>query len=148
MKYELQRISVWSAVKIAFVLNLLFGFLIGILYAFFLMVMAALPAAVMGEEAEKIFPAFAGVAALFLPFFFAFLYGIIGAIAAAIGTFIYNVLVKMTGGLEFELKEIPAVIPVTAASTIYGATSVSNVPPPPTPPPPPRAEPGNPDYTL
>jgi len=68
MKLELKKISVWAAVKVSFVLNLIFGFLYGILYSIILLLISSLPIATMGDESSHLFGAFAGIAAIFLPF--------------------------------------------------------------------------------
>jgi Transmembrane domain of unknown function (DUF3566) len=114
MKLELKRISVWAAVKVSFVLNLILGFIMGIFYAFFLLLIASLPMGMMGDEAPRAFSTFAGVAAIFLPFIFAFFVGVIYTIVVAISVALYNLIVKMTGGLEFEFKPVVEVASISA----------------------------------
>ena len=113
MKLELKRISVWSAVKLSFVLNLILGFIFGIFYAFIVLAIASLPMSVMGEDTPRFLPAFAGIAAILLPFFFAFFLGVIYTIIVAIATVAYNLVAKLTGGLEFEYKQVVEMVPVT-----------------------------------
>lgn len=112
MKLELKKISVWAAVKVSFVLHLILGFIMGIFYAIFLLLIASLP--MMGEDIPSTFSAFAGIAAVFLPFLFAFFVGVIYTIIVAISVFAYNLVVKLTGGLEFELNQVVEVVPVSA----------------------------------
>ena len=118
MKLELKRISVWSAVKISFVLNLILGFIFGIFYAFILLAIASLPMSVMGEDSPRFLTAFAGIAAILLPFFFAFFLGVVYTIIVAIATVAYNLVAKLTGGLEFEYKQVVEMVPVTAPVAI------------------------------
>ncbi len=113
MKLELKRISVWSAVKVSFVLNLILGFIIGIFYAFILMILATLPMAAMGEEGAA-FSTFAGVAVIFVPFIVAFFVCVIYTIVVAISVALYNLIVKLTGGLEFDFSQVVEVVPVAA----------------------------------
>ena len=117
MKYELKRISVWSVIKITFVLNLFLGFLFGLFYAFIVLLITALPMSMMGEDSAGIFPALAGVAAFVLPFLFAFFFAVVYTIVAAIMTFAYNLVAKLTGGVEWELKEVPEIVKVSSAVT-------------------------------
>jgi hypothetical protein len=112
MKLELKKISVWAAVKVSFVLNLILGFIMGIFYAIFLLLIASLP--MMGEDLPSTFTAFAGIAAIFLPFIFAFFAGVMYTIVVAISVIAYNLVVKLTGGLEFELNQVVEVVPVAA----------------------------------
>lgn len=114
MKLELKRISVWAAVKISFVLNLIFGFLYGILYSIILLFISSLPMAAMGEDAPMGFAAFAGIAAIFLPFFLAFFFAVIGTIFVAISAALYNLIAKLTGGYVLEFDQLVEVAPASA----------------------------------
>ncbi|TFH64198.1 MAG: hypothetical protein E4G91_06555 [Candidatus Zixiibacteriota bacterium] len=116
MKLELKKISVWAAVKVSFVLNLIFGFIMGIFYAIFLLLIASLPIGRMGEDYSGTFSAFAGIAAIFLPFLFAFFVGVIYTIIVAISVIAYNLIVKLTGGLEFEFKQVVEIVPLSASA--------------------------------
>jgi len=116
MKLELKKISVWAAVKVSFVLNLILGFIMGIFYAIFLLLLASLPMGMMGENSPRMFSAFAGIAAIFLPFFFAFFLGVVYTIIVAISVIAYNLVVKLTGGLEFEFKQVVEIVPVSASA--------------------------------
>lgn len=116
MKLELKKISVWAAVKVSFVLNLMLGFIVGIFYAFLLLLLSSLPMSMMGDDTPRMFSAFAGVAAIFLPFFFAFFLGVVYTIIVAISVIAYNLVVKLTGGLEFEFKPVVEIVPVSASA--------------------------------
>jgi hypothetical protein len=114
MKLELKRISVWAAAKVSFVLNLILGFVMGIFYSMFLLLIASLPMGAMGDESPRFLSAFAGIAAIFLPFFFAFFLGVVYTIIVAISVVLYNLVVKVTGGFEFEFAPVVEMVPVTA----------------------------------
>ena len=116
MKLELKKISVWAAVKVSFILNLILGFLIGLFMAFFFVLIASLPMRLGNEESAGLFSAFAGVAAIFLPFIYAFICAIFNTALAAIMAFAYNLIVKLTGGLEFEFKQVVEIVPVSASA--------------------------------
>jgi hypothetical protein len=49
------------------------------------------------------FAVFAGCASLFIPV----MYGVMGFITGIIGAALYNVVAKMTGGLEFQIADAP-----------------------------------------
>ena len=116
MKLELKKISVWAAVKVSFVLNLILGFIIGIFYALMFMFLASLPMSLQAEESSRIFSVFAGVTAIFLPFICAFFCAVFNTALAAIMAFAYNLIVKLTGGLEFEFKQVVEIVPVSASA--------------------------------
>lgn len=116
MKLELKRIGVWSLVKIAFILNLIFGFIIGIFYALLFLFMASLPMTMAGDESMGVFSAFAGITAIFLPFICAIGCAIFNTLFAAIAALLYNMLVKVTGGIELDLDQVVQMVPVTAPS--------------------------------
>lgn len=123
MKYELKRVSVWSVIKISFVLNFILGFIVGLFYALILLALASLPASVLGEESGGIFSALAGVAVFLLPFLFAFFLGVIYTIAAAIAAFAYNLVAKVTGGFELEFASIASIVPIATAATYSQPTT-------------------------
>jgi len=116
MKLELKKISVWAAVKVSFILNLILGFIVGIFYAFLFVFLASLPLSIPGEESSRMFSAFAGVTAILLPFICAFGCAIFNTALAAIMALAYNLVVKLTGGLEFEFKPVVEIVPVSASA--------------------------------
>lgn len=123
MKLELKRISVWAAVKVSFLLNLILGFIIGLFMAFFFALIASLPMSLANEESAGLFSAFAGVAAIFLPFFYAFFCAIFNTALAAIMVLAYNLVVKLTGGLEFEFKQVVEMVPAVAQASFTPPSS-------------------------
>ena len=116
MKLELKRMSVWAAVKVSFVLNLIFGFLYGILYSMILLLISSLPIAATGDEMPAAFSAFAGIAAIFLPFIVAICFAVFGTIFVAISVVLYNLIAKLTGGYILEFSQVVEIVPVSAQS--------------------------------
>ncbi len=114
MKYELKRIGIWSAVKITFILSLIMGFIFGIFYALLIFMLTSLPMAMMQDDQMAALQNFGAAAAVILPFFMAFFMAIINTIFTVIGIAAYNLVARMTGGVEWELAEVAAQPAVTA----------------------------------
>jgi len=97
MKKQLTHIS---PLRAGIVLGVLYGFLGLIFVPFFLI------AAVIGGKSGGMPAAFGGAFfAILLPVFYAVAGFVGGVIAAAI----YNLVAKWTGGLEFEVRDVPPV---------------------------------------
>jgi hypothetical protein len=98
----LKRVGVGSAAKVAGALYGALGLVLGVILA-----CAALVGAGLGQDADanesasRIFGVFFGVGAvIFVPI----LYGLIGSAMAAVMAWVYNSLVRITGGLELHLE--------------------------------------------
>ncbi len=138
MRYELKSIGLWAFTKVAFFVNMILGFLFGMMYAFFFgFIMAVmqnmpyLPDEGMAPPSDVPF----GFLVIILPFIFAIIGGFIYTVLGIIFVVIYNLIVKITGGLEFNLNSIVELAPVP--SPIYAQSQMQ---PGPMPPPPPAAE--------
>ena len=130
MKLELKRISLWSTVKMSFVLNLVFGFIVGCFYSLMLAAILALPTSAFREAEADGLRSLGGVFLLFLPFLLAFGAAIFNTIFAFIMVVVYNFMGKTVGGLEMEFANIDEPAPPAAPAVIYQQP----VPPaPPTP---------------
>ncbi len=106
MTYEIKRFDLLTVFKVSFLVYLVIGFLIGILYALVIMKMMAfvspfLDNPMFSEFGEIGFFA-AIVMALFMAIFLAVIWSIITVIAAAV----YNVMAGVVGGLRLELSEV------------------------------------------
>jgi hypothetical protein len=153
MKYELRAISYWPLIKISFAVNLIFGFAIGIFFALFVATFFSLLANMGGLGGIPLTsegaPPFIFLLVIY-PFLFGFGGAFINTIAAIILAFIYNLISKSIGGLEFELNQasIQAVSATggTTAQTPGYYVSASHQPTVP-PPAPPKIEPLPPDVS-
>lgn len=136
MRFELKSIGVWAFIKVAFFVNMILGFLFGILYAvffgFLMAIMQKLPYMPDGGM-EPPPDASIGVLVVILPFVFAIVGGFIYTVLGIIFVVIYNLVVKITGGLEFNLDSIVELAPAPTAP-IYSQTQMHSNPLPPLPP--------------
>ena len=98
--YEVKRIGVLSAAKIMAVMYGVIGLLIGALYACLGLTITAGSLAAEMEEIGLGGGITVILVAICMPFFYAFL----GAIAGAIGALIYNVFAGLVGGIELDLQ--------------------------------------------
>jgi len=106
--FDLERINHIMNKQLTYITPLRAGIVLGILYGFIGLIFVPffLLAAVFGNKAAAGGgSAFSGVFGLFFPVFYA-LAGFIGGIIAAA---IYNLVAKWTGGLEFEVRDVPPV---------------------------------------
>ncbi|MGB7063425.1 MAG: DUF3566 domain-containing protein [Candidatus Zixiibacteriota bacterium] len=113
MTYEIKKIDIWSVVKIAFILSGIFGLLAGLLYAVMLTMIGGILSQLGGEfEAMK---GLTGAVGIFMAFFLALFYAVIGAVGAAISTWIYNLLARGLGGFKFYLEQEKAKVVIQPA---------------------------------
>jgi len=117
MKWELKRIDLASLAKVALFLNAILGFLLGIPIGFFIYLGSFLP----GMEEN---PIPRGLA-IFFPFILMFIYGIVNTITALLAGLFYNLVGKLFGGIEMELKEVPPKAAVS--STPSGSIDLSSL---------------------
>lgn len=111
MKYEVKRISVWSAVKITFFLSLVLGFLLGIFYALLLIPIAMLPMDAGYGEFGSEFPVAIGTGLIVLmPIICAIFMTIGNTIGVVIATWLYNLIARLAGGLEYDLVEVKSAV--------------------------------------
>jgi len=97
----LKRVGVWSAARIAGVINAAFGLLIGLCLALVSLASAGLDSAMQSRDLPAVFPAIFGVGAIIL---FPILYGVMGLIAGALSAALYNLFSGMVGGVELDLQ--------------------------------------------
>jgi hypothetical protein len=103
MTYEIRRIDIWSVVKIAFILCGIFGLFAGLLYAIMLTMVGGFLSQMGGEFGNL--QSVTGVVGIFVAFFLALFYAVIGAVGTAIFAWIYNLLAKGLGGVKFHLEQ-------------------------------------------
>ncbi len=130
MKYQLKRIDTWSAVKIAFLIAGVVGFLIGALYAVLITLMASFVGMVgmaegMPDEMGYIVGA-TGFIAVVAWIVLTILYAVLGALVVALATWLYNLLAGAMGGVTMTLEaEAVAVPPVSDATSLANDTSAA-----------------------
>jgi hypothetical protein len=135
-------------IKTSFVINLIVGFIMGIFVALFIGAIFTFAANMGGLGGSPLFqegmPPI-GLLLILYPFLFGFGGAIFYTILFLIVAFVYNMVAKLLGGLEFELQQVAMMQPVQPTQPYYPA-SPSYQPPPP-PPPPPPVQPLPPDMT-
>ncbi len=152
MRYEIKSFGAWAFVKVSFFLNLVIGFILGMMYAgflgLFLAVSSSMPFEGLGAmpiDPEAIGPAFF----IFMPIFGAVAGAIFHTILGLIIIGTYNLIAKLIGGLEMTLESVEQANPVNAAPAPMAQAYQSPPPPPPiqenivrpAPPPPPTDQP-------
>lgn len=101
----IKRFGVLSSAKIYGALMAIMGLIIGVIYGLFLMLFgAAMMSMSRGGSSALGAGASSIVAALAMMVMFPVFYGVIGLIAGALGSVIYNLLAKLIGGLEIEIE--------------------------------------------
>ena len=114
---ELKRIELWSVFKIAFVLYSALGLFMGVLYGFFMLVAGGLQSAFLGDEFPEI-GVLGGVLGIFLIPVIAIFYGAMGSVFVTVGGFIFNLVVKMVGGLRIETDVVSMSEPAKAVTPL------------------------------
>ncbi len=137
MRYELKSIPLWPVAKIAFFVNLVVGFLVGLMYAVFLIPFVALLSNIAAFETGEfgIEAAPIGVLMMIVPFFTALSSAFFGTLGIVIVVLVYNLIARMTGGLELNLEQLGlhAAAPVQSDPAPMATTAVPTGPPPPPP---------------
>ncbi|HTQ50347.1 MAG TPA: DUF3566 domain-containing protein [Candidatus Acidoferrales bacterium] len=98
-----RRLRSVSPLKLGITLGVIYGVLSLIVAVPLFLVFSLIGAASATKGGGPAFPAlFSGVFIIFLPF----VYAVIGFIAGVIMAFIYNLVAKWTGGVEFTTEEV------------------------------------------
>ena len=97
MQQSIRRIDPLSAMKTAAILYAVFGLILGAIFSLISM-LGFMAGSSGGSRAFGLLFGAAGI--IIFPIF----YGIIGAVAAAIGAFLYNGIAGFTGGVRIELE--------------------------------------------
>lgn len=108
MRYELKSIAVWPFVKVAFFFNLIAGFLMGLLYAlfigFFMSVLSNIPALDTGDI--PVGQLSIGFLMIFMPIVMSIGAATLNTLLGVILILIYNLVTRLTGGLEINLNPV------------------------------------------
>ncbi len=143
MLYEFKSIRIWSFIKIAFFVNLVFGFLLGMFYAFLIpvMLMAPGPSPFQGLGLESEGGSFAFMLILF-PIMFAAGCSVFQTIFFTIIAASYNLFARMVGGVEFNIQPTEQAQPlVPSQASVVPVAPTRPIAPPPPPPPMPQPAP-------
>ncbi len=99
----LQRIGAFSCAKLMGALYALLGLIIGIFFSLFGLLGAAAGLSGGGEDAAAgaLFGALFGVGAIIL---MPVIYGLMGFVGGLIMAWLYNLVARLTGGIELELS--------------------------------------------
>lgn len=96
----INRVGVMSAAKISGALYAMFGLIFGAIFSVASLLLGNAFGAASGQEDAWIAAAFGIGAVAFLPI----LYGILGFIFTAIMAALFNLITRMVGGLELEVR--------------------------------------------
>ncbi len=105
VKYSVRKVGLWSVFKFFLVYGILIGVIIGLITGFYLTTLPFPGKWIPGFPATPIppKPIWAGLGILGGVVFGVF-YGVTAAIFALIGAILYNLIAKLTGGIEVELE--------------------------------------------
>lgn len=106
MRYELQRIEIWSVIKIIFIVSLFLGFMISIFYAGLFFILSAFGNALAPAEFGSFVPVTGGVMAIGIIVFGTITIAITYTIAATVFVGIYNLLARLVGGFKVHFKVV------------------------------------------
>ncbi|MFQ5500192.1 MAG: hypothetical protein ACE5FH_11030 [Candidatus Zixiibacteriota bacterium] len=96
----IKSVGVLSAAKVSGVLYAVLGFVGGLFFSLFSLVLGSFTGGM--DAALPGFGVFFGVGAvILLPIF----YGLIGFVSGALAAWVYNVIVKWVGGIEIEFED-------------------------------------------
>jgi len=151
MRYEIKSLSVWSFVKVSFFLHLVIGFVFGLFYAAMLMMVFAVASSAPIDEMAGLpfdLQAVGPLLMIILPIVMAVGGAVFGTLFGVVVIAAYNLIVRMVGGIEFDLEPaaLQQVSSITPTASQSGLTPRYVAPPPPSPvwnppPPPPTCDP-------
>ena len=118
MKYELKRIGVWSAIKVGVFLWGLIGFLSGIYVALMMPLLIDMMDG-LGSMSGGM-QDFGPIMLFVLPIMYSIIAVVLGTILTIILTSFFNLLCRLFGGIELELKE-EAIQPLNLPESFNGS---------------------------
>ena len=105
MRYEVEKIEIWSVIKIVFILSLFLGFMISLLYAGLIFVITLVGSTLAPPEFDSFFP-LGGTIAVVLIIFGTLTIAMTNTIAVTILIGLYNLFACWIGGIKVRLKPI------------------------------------------
>ncbi len=106
--YRLKRIPVWPVTRVSFLIFLILGIIIAVIYSVILSGVSFLAGSMMSSDMGEAFGPVQSLGLLMIPFIAVF-YAVFGTIGVIIWTLLYNFIAGLTGGVELVLK--PAELP-------------------------------------
>jgi hypothetical protein len=97
-----KRLTYISPLKLGIVLGIIYGIMSLIFAVPFFLIFSMIGAASARPGAPALPVIFTGVFVIFLPI----IYAVLGFIGGVIAAFIYNLVAKWTGGIEFATQEV------------------------------------------
>ena len=116
MKLELQRIDLWSAIKIVFMLSLILGFILSLFYASLMQFMGLFLNTLGGENLNSMIP-LGGIMTGMVIVFGTFGIAIIYTILAAIMVILYNFMAGWAGGVVLYFKKTDTAEPLQSMNS-------------------------------
>ena len=102
--FEMRRIPVWPVMRVVFIIFLIIGIIVGLMYGFMISSFGLLLSTLGESPLDEGFPLIGNLGFLMIPIF-AIFYAVFGTIAAVIWAVIYNITASVVGGIELELEE-------------------------------------------
>ena len=109
MRYEVKSIGLWALIKVSFFLNLAVGFIVGIFAALYMVFIFSVMSQMSGIGAEFGFPDTGpplGFSLVAIPILFAIMGAIFHTMFAAVIAGIYNLIARLFGGFELNLRRV------------------------------------------
>lgn len=104
MTLEIKRLDIWSCMKVAFILFGILGLLIGIFYALIIGFIGGIMGPLAGADIEPLTGLFSGALGIFMAFFMALFYAVMGSLSTAITVWLYNICARWVGGIQVDLE--------------------------------------------
>ncbi len=125
MRYELKSIRIWSFTKVSFFVNLVVGFVLGLMYAMMLPILVAGMSQFGGFYGRSLDPSEMpiGIMLIILPIMGAMFAAVFHTLIGIVLVAVYNLVARLVGGLEmrFEPMEIKPVSHVARPITSHTA---------------------------
>jgi len=102
--FEMRRIPVWPVMRVVFIIFLIIGIIVGLMYGFMISSFGLLLSALGESSIDEGFPLIGNLGFVMVPII-ALFYAVFGTIAAIIWVVIYNITASVVGGIELELEE-------------------------------------------
>jgi len=141
MRFELRRIGIWSLTRVSFffhaIAGLVMGFACALMIGLWLAVLEHLPARYDTGYGTEAFPV--GVMLIIVPIACSVGGGVFGTIGTIVLAFVYNLIARLTGGIELDLAEVTITTPpapvdrTTPGGPAPSGSDMSVAPPPPPP---------------